>query len=213
MKETVKVYLILGLIITFGACSFSFEKSKNEANSLTKENVLVTLSKVNDKWQKEHDAASQNAFWHPVAYHTGNMAAYQSTKNQSYLSYTLEWAENNQWSGDYVTLSVDGLTVTGDFIYSHGGWPIPREWQFQTERDVIDNHVFLKLRNMNNTVDMYYSKDRKNWTKIKNSVEVSAFHHNVLSDFSSLRIGLVSMGDGKVRFKNFKYEPIKQIIL
>ncbi len=82
-------------------------------------------------------------------------------------------------------------------------------WQFPTEKDVINNHVHLKLRNINNTVDMYYSNNGTDWIKIENSVEVSAYHHNVLSDFLSLRVGLVSMGDGIVRFKNFKYEPIK----
>ncbi|MBN1414231.1 MAG: family 43 glycosylhydrolase [Bacteroidales bacterium] len=84
-----------------------------------------------------------------------------------------------------------------------------RGWQFPTEKEVIDNHVYLRLKNMNNTVDMYYSIDGAAWIKIENSVEVSAYHHNVLSDFLSLRIGLVSLGAGKVKFKNFKYEPIK----
>jgi beta-xylosidase len=84
-----------------------------------------------------------------------------------------------------------------------------RGWQFPTEKNVINKHVYLRLKNINNTVDMYYSTDGANWIKIENSVEVSAYHHNVLSDFLSLRIGLVSMGEGKVRFKSFKYEPIK----
>lgn len=84
-----------------------------------------------------------------------------------------------------------------------------RGWQFPTEKNVINNHVYLKLKNINNTVDMYYSTNGSDWTKIENSVEVSAYHHNVLSDFLSLRIGLVSMGKGKVKFKNFNYEAIK----
>ena len=84
-----------------------------------------------------------------------------------------------------------------------------RGWQFPTEKDVINNHVYLKLRNINNTVDMYYSKNGTDWIKIENSFEASAYHHNVLSDFLSLRIGLVSIGEGKVLFKNFKYEAIK----
>jgi len=84
-----------------------------------------------------------------------------------------------------------------------------RGWQFLTEKDVIDNHVFLRLINNCNTVDMYYSIDGANWVKIENSAEVSAYHHNVLNYFLSLRIGLVSMGKGRVGFKNFEYEPIK----
>lgn len=84
-----------------------------------------------------------------------------------------------------------------------------RGWQFPTEKNIIDNHVFLRLENRNDTVDMYYSLDGKKWIKIENSAEVSAYHHNVLSGFLSLRIGLVSMGKGKVKFSNFEYKPLK----
>lgn len=57
---------------------------------------------------------------------------------------------------------------------------------------------------------MYYSIDGQNWTTIENSAEISAFHHNVLSDFLSLRIGLCAIGDGSVRFRNFNYEAIEE---
>lgn len=83
-----------------------------------------------------------------------------------------------------------------------------RGWQFPTERKVIQKHVFLRLRNINNTVDMYYSMDGTNWTKIESSLEVSALHHNVLGGFLSLRIGLCAVGEGKVTFKNFTYKAM-----
>lgn len=86
-----------------------------------------------------------------------------------------------------------------------------RGWQFVTEAGAINNHVFLRLENRNNTVDFYYSTDGDNWQKIDNSAEVSAFHHNVLSGFMSLRIGLVSIGNkGEVTFKNFTYKPLEE---
>jgi len=84
-----------------------------------------------------------------------------------------------------------------------------RGWQFPTEKKAIKNHVFLRLKNINNTVDMYYSIDGEKWNKIENSLEVSAYHHNVLGGFLSLRLGLCSIGDGKVKFKNFIYKPLK----
>ena len=84
-----------------------------------------------------------------------------------------------------------------------------RGWQFPTEKGKIKNHVSLRLKDINNTVDMYYSIDGEKWNKIENSVEVSSYNHNVLSGFLSLRLGLCSMGDGKVIFKNFMYKPIK----
>lgn len=84
-----------------------------------------------------------------------------------------------------------------------------RGWQFETEKNVIKRKVHLRLKNINNTVDMYYSLDGKDWLKIENSFESSAYHHNVLSGFMSLRIGLVAMGEGKVIYKNFEYTPLK----
>lgn len=84
-----------------------------------------------------------------------------------------------------------------------------RGWQFTTEKEVIKNHVFLRLKNVNNTVDMYYSIDGTKWNKIENSAEVSSINHNVLTGFLSLRLGLCSIGNGKVKFKNFSYKPIK----
>ena len=86
-----------------------------------------------------------------------------------------------------------------------------RGWQFVTESKVIKNHVFLKLKNINNTVDMFYSTDGIKWNKIENSVEVSSMNHNVLSGFLSLRIGLCSIGEGSVKFKNFK--RVREIIV
>ena len=84
-----------------------------------------------------------------------------------------------------------------------------RGWQFPTEKNVIQNHVFLRIRNTNNTVDMFYSNDGVNWNKIENSLEVSCLNHNALGGFLSLRIGLCSVGNGKVRFKNFIYKSIE----
>ena len=83
-----------------------------------------------------------------------------------------------------------------------------RGWQFETEKDVIDRHVYLRIKNINHNVDMYYSSDGSKWTKIENSLEVSGLHHNVLSGFLSLRIGLAAIGEGQVRFKNFIYKSL-----
>jgi beta-xylosidase len=81
--------------------------------------------------------------------------------------------------------------------------------QFTTEKKAIKNRVFLRIQNLDNTLDMFFSNDGATWTKIENSVEVSAYNQNILGGFLSLRIGLVSLGDGTVTFKNFKYESVK----
>lgn len=57
---------------------------------------------------------------------------------------------------------------------------------------------------------MYYSLDGDNWIKIENSFMSSAYHHKVLSGFMSLRIGLCSIGEGKIAFKNFRYKSIPE---
>ncbi len=83
-------------------------------------------------------------------------------------------------------------------------------WQFETEKNVINKHVFLRIKNVNNIIDMYYSVDSENWIKIENSLEVSGFHHNVIGGFMSMRIGLCSIGEGKVTFRNFKYDGVEE---
>lgn len=83
-----------------------------------------------------------------------------------------------------------------------------RGWQFVTEENVIKSHVFLRLKSIRNTVDMYYSLDGQEWIKTENSFESSGLNHNVLSGFMSLRIGLCSIGNGNVTFKNFKYQSL-----
>ena len=84
-----------------------------------------------------------------------------------------------------------------------------RGWQFPTEKKVIQNHVFVRLKKIENTVDMFYSVDGINWIKTENSIEVSSLNHNVLGGFLSLRLGLCSMGSGSVTFKNFRYTAIE----
>lgn len=93
----------------------------------------------------------------------------------------------------------DSLNILTDF----------KGWQFITEKNMINRHVYLRLKNIENTVDMYFSADGKKWMKTENSFEASAYHHNVLGGFMSMRIGLCSIGNGKVHFKNFEYNPIK----
>lgn len=104
----------------------------------------------------------------------------------------------------YNNIAYSGILADGENILAniHG-------WQFQTEKNVIRNHVSLRLKNVNSTVDMYYSLDGKKWNKIENSLEISGFHHNAFGGFLGVRIGLCSMGEGVVKFKNFSYTPIK----
>ena len=63
-----------------------------------KDEVIDIISTVNRYWQSTHPNPA-NAFWHPAAYHTGNMAAFEITKDTFYLNYSKAWAEKNEWKG------------------------------------------------------------------------------------------------------------------
>ena len=111
-----------------------------------------------------------------------------------------------------VEINIEGKATGGLVVFynkkAHSGILADNEdvianlqrWQFPTEKKVIKNHVFLRLKKVDNVVDMYYSTDGIKWNKIENSVEVSALQHNVLGGFLSLRLGLCSIGEGIVNF-------------
>jgi rhamnogalacturonyl hydrolase YesR len=64
----------------------------------TKSQVSDIITRVNDRWQGLHPTPA-NAFWHPAAYHTGNIAAYRVTGNERFKEYSLNWARHNEWMG------------------------------------------------------------------------------------------------------------------
>jgi unsaturated rhamnogalacturonyl hydrolase len=64
----------------------------------TRARVLSTLERANNYWQR-NNAPEKWAFWDVAAYHTGNMAAYGLTGNESWRSYSTAWADHNQWMG------------------------------------------------------------------------------------------------------------------
>ncbi|MBN1893764.1 family 43 glycosylhydrolase [bacterium] len=120
-----------------------------------------------------------------------------------------------------VELLIEGEATGGLVLFynpdAHSGILADREniladlrgWQFTTEKNVIRNRVFLRLKKTDSVVDMYYSPDGEQWNKIESSLEVSSLNHNALGGFLSLRIGLCSFGEGAVRFKNFSYQAMK----
>lgn len=67
------------------------------------------------------------------------------------------------------------------------------------------NRIWLRLRNDNHVVTGSYSFDGKNWKRDDWGMEVSGYNHNTLYGFQSLLPGLFVSGEGKARFRNFKY--------
>jgi xylan 1,4-beta-xylosidase len=122
-------------------------------------------------------------------------------------SYTAEVEaeiEGNATAG--LILFYDNKLYTGIAADKDNVLAILRSWQFPTQKGVNKAHLFLRLEKKEQLVNMFYSIDGKVWIKIENSAEVSSFNHNVLSGFMSLRLGLSSVGEGKVTFKNFIYK-------
>ncbi|HKJ40480.1 MAG TPA: family 43 glycosylhydrolase, partial [Sunxiuqinia sp.] len=67
---------------------------------------------------------------------------------------------------------------------------------------------YLKIQNVENTVTFCYSADGKKWQKIERSFMVDCYNHTAFGGFLSLKVGLVSLGDGLINFQNFIYSRI-----
>jgi xylan 1,4-beta-xylosidase len=67
---------------------------------------------------------------------------------------------------------------------------------------------YLKIINEEQKLTFHYSTDGENWSKIRRSFVTECYNHTVLGGFLALKIGLVSIGEGSVDFKEFKYTSI-----
>lgn len=93
---TRKIIAIFLLPLMFSAVmAAGAGKSRNSTEAAQ---VREIIDRVNTYWQSNNPAETWS-FWHPAAYHTGNMEAYRLTGNPAYLDYTMRWAEHNRWQG------------------------------------------------------------------------------------------------------------------
>lgn len=93
---TRKIIAIFLLPLMFSAVmSAAAGKSRKSTEAAQ---VREIIDRVNTYWQSNNPAETWS-FWHPAAYHTGNMEAYRLTGNPAYLDYTMRWAEHNRWKG------------------------------------------------------------------------------------------------------------------
>jgi rhamnogalacturonyl hydrolase YesR len=95
-KTLMTLVLLFSFNLLFAGCS-SLAQNTDE-NLIEKTQILEIIKKVNDYWQNSHPKPS-NAFWHPAAYHTGNIAAFEITGDERYKKYSEDWAEKNEWKG------------------------------------------------------------------------------------------------------------------
>ena len=96
-------YLFYAVIVLFlSSCSSLPKRSE----------VISLMEKANNYWQS-HNNPENRAFWDNAAYHTGNLAAWEVTKNDEWLAYTKRWAEHNHYRGA-------NSDDTSKWIYSYG---------------------------------------------------------------------------------------------
>jgi beta-xylosidase len=69
-------------------------------------------------------------------------------------------------------------------------------------------HLWLRLRNDHQVVTGWYSLDGKEWKMDDWGIEISGYNHNTFHEFQSMLPGLVAIGEGEVRFKNFHYRKL-----
>lgn len=72
----------------------------------------------------------------------------------------------------------------------------------------LGNRFFIRFENNRHIVTFHTSPDGRAWTKYDVQMEVSGYHHNTAYDFLSLRPGIYASGQGRVRFRNFKYQAL-----
>lgn len=93
---TRKIIAIFLLPLIFSAVMAAGAGKSRKSNEAAQ--VREIIDRVNNYWQSNNPAETWS-FWHPAAYHTGNMEAYRLTGNPDYLDYTMRWAEHNRWKG------------------------------------------------------------------------------------------------------------------
>lgn len=89
-----RMIAIVAAAMIFAGCT----SKKYAIDAVDKQNVLASIRSVNTHWQKNNKPQNW-AFWDEAAYHTGNMAAYEVTKDSTFLAYSLLWANANDWKG------------------------------------------------------------------------------------------------------------------
>ena len=68
--------------------------------------------------------------------------------------------------------------------------------------------LWIRVTNDHHIVTFHTSRDGRQWDKYGVQMEVSGYHHNTVGNFLSLRPGLYATGDGRVRFRDFRYRAL-----
>lgn len=158
MKTTkiVPALSICMLLFIICSCSSNQKVILNSKDQIieTKQNVLDIINQVNQSWQQKNPVPA-SAFWHPAAYHTGNIEAYKVTGKQEYLDYSKAWAEKNQYKGAK-------SDTKSDWKYNYG----------ETNSHVLFGDWQIAFQTY---IDIYNLEGQKDFEKIKRAREVMEY--------------------------------------
>ena len=114
-------------MLLLSSCNANKATLRPTSNPMTTTSELIEIiNRVNDYWQTEHPQQG-NSFWNNSAYHIGNMAAYDLTKNPKYKAYSEAWAEHNNWMGAKSTNKAEWKYAPygeGDDYVLFGDWQV-----------------------------------------------------------------------------------------
>jgi rhamnogalacturonyl hydrolase YesR len=102
-KRTMAAILASGMLLLAGCADMTSNRAAVPAQEArtsipTRAEALAVIDKVNGYWQRT-TPPTESAFWNVAVYHTGNLAAYEVTRNEAYRQYSERWAEYNGWKG------------------------------------------------------------------------------------------------------------------
>jgi rhamnogalacturonyl hydrolase YesR len=135
---TRRLYLklaLIGMAAIATGCTTAAPAPAAEPGGVTRPQVMSALERANSYWQTSNSPA-QRSFWDIAAYHSGNIAAYALTGNETYRAYSTAWAEYNHWSSA-------SSEVKAEWKYTYGETPehvLFGDWQacFQTYIDLYN---------------------------------------------------------------------------
>ncbi len=132
----------------------------------TYERAVEAMESANTYWQTNQSyidwyGSTHPAFWDKAAYHTGNIEMYKLTGDESYLQYSIDWANYNEWMGNNSTS--DPSTWTWGYNQTQGSNAVLfGDWQicFQTYIDLYDLGIDgASVDRVYEVIDYQISKD------------------------------------------------------
>lgn len=144
----------------------TYPEEKYNAMKPTYDRAVAAMEKANKYWQENQSyvdtyGGTHPAFWDKAAYHTGNIEMYKLTQKADYLSYSVNWANYNEWKGNNSTLDKSKWTwgynqTQGSSAVLFGDWQIC----FQTYIDLYDMGVeSANLDRVYEVMDYQLTKD------------------------------------------------------